>query len=1015
VQRAGRPLLAALLFAGAALPLQHRPGSAHDAAAPEPTARPERIAAPMPQTAYLKASNAEADDELGYSVAISGDTMVVGALREDGSMTSTVDAPNNDADGAGAVYVYVRSGADWVPLQYLKSPTAQSNNWFGASVAIQGDTLVIGEQYGLNNYGAAYVFTRTAGTWNLATILTPTNPGFTDRFGCSVAIDGDTIVVGAYSEDGSAASTMASPDNLTNDAGAAYVFTRSGDVWTQQAYLKASNADATDYFGYSVDVSGDAIVVGAMYESGSFTSTAASPNNAAQFAGGAYVYTRTGGVWTQAAYLKPSDIASFNLFGSSVAVDGDTVLVGSPNGRSSNGATYVYVQDGGIWAPQATLEFAGDAVALDGDLAAIGNTSDSGTTKIFVRNGTTWTYRAYLDAPNSGDQDKFGYAVGLDGTTLAATALNEDGDFTSTLAAPNEFASNAGAAYVVPGPGSMEMSLSAGTLTPDFVTATQSYTAAVSNRTNNVVITTRVGWLSVLTTTAATPCNEYSVADTPTPKYVTTCSLVIGPNLITVTVNDGTGVEQSYVLTITRAPSSNAFLSNLESSTGALSPPCAVDDRRSARGEGCGFTFTATVSNAVASVVLTPTTSHVNATYVVANAVGVCASNACALAVGVNAITVTVTAEDGVTTQDYVVTITRAASSDASLSELALSTGALSPAFVSTTTSYAASVAHAVASAVLTPTTSHANATYVVANAAGVCASNACALAVGVNAITVTVTAEDGVTTQDYVVTITREAASITGDAYVTPSRGAVTTSTVSIIDKTDGDFLGATGVYVKGAKMFHVVRSRRRIDFTMKQSVAVAGTTVDVTVVKANGDVVTITQAYTFVGPTSAAGSTSTGAVLTTTSGITVTVPPQGTSLRPDAAQIGGSLVITYAPSGVLTPPGDVPLSFFDVAVSIDDSPIATLTNALTMELPVDPALVPAGQRPWLFELTSRSSSLVSLSSGRWSLVPNQTYDPATGLVTAPTNRLGTYVLVTASMRWNYFPTLMITDAARR
>jgi predicted outer membrane repeat protein len=234
-------------------------------------------------------------------------------------------------------------------------------------------------------------------------------------------------------------------------------------------------------------------------------------------------------------------------------------------------------------------------------------------------------------------------------------------------------------------------------------------------------------------------------------------------------------------------------------------------------------------------------------------------------------------------------------------------------------------------------------------------------------------------------------------DAFVSPSHGAVTTSTVFIIGPTGSGFTGATGVFVKGVKMFHVVRNDRRVEFTMKQSVAVAGTTVDVVLVKAGGAVMTFTKSYNFEGPTSASGSTSTGAVLTTTSGVTITVPPQGASLRPDAADVAQSLVITYAPVDAPAElPGDVPLSFFKVAVGIAGRSVPTLTNPLTMALPVDTSKVPAGQRPWLYEWTD---------GGRWSVVPNQTYDPATGLVTAPTKRLGTYALTTALLRRNYFP----------
>jgi hypothetical protein len=204
---------------------------------------------------------------------------------------------------------------------------------------------------------------------------------------------------------------------------------------------------------------------------------------------------------------------------------------------------------------------------------------------------------------------------------------------------------------------------------------------------------------------------------------------------------------------------------------------------------------------------------------------------------------------------------------------------------------------------------------------------------------------------------------------------------------------------------MFHVVRTDKKIDFTMKTVVAVAGTTVDVVLVKAGGVVMTFTQSYSFQAPTTVTGTTASGAVLTTTTGVTVTVPPQ-TLLRPAAPQIAGSIVITYAQVDTpAEPPGDVPLSFFEVSMDVDGVGVITLTNPAIFELPVDAAMVPPGQRPWLFEWIA--------DGGRWSAVPSQIYDPATGLVTAPIHRLGNYVLVTAAMRWNYFPYLMITDAA--
>ena len=255
-------------------------------------------------------------------------------------------------------------------------------------------------------------------------------------------------------------------------------------------------------------------------------------------------------------------------------------------------------------------------------------------------------------------------------------------------------------------------------------------------------------------------------------------------------------------------------------------------------------------------------------------------------------------------------------------------------------------------------------------------------------------------------------------DPYVSPSYGPPTTSTVSIISPAGG-LTGATRVSVNGVKMFHIVRTDRKIDFTMRQSVAVAGTTVDVVLVKAGGTVMTFTQSYSFQAPTTVTGTTASGAVLTTTTGVTVTVPPQ-TALRP-AAPITGTLVITYAQVDTpAEPPGDVPLSFFEVSMDVDGVGVITLTNPATLELPVDAAMVPPGQRPWLFEWTADGGPLTAASTtdngrrttavgGRWSAVPSQTYDPVTGLVTAPIHRLGTYVLVSAAASQRWFPIITL------
>jgi hypothetical protein len=186
---------------------------------------------PFSQQAYLKASNANEYDYLGYSVAISGDTAVIGARGEDSDGSGEGD---NSALDAGAAYVFVRGGSIWTQQAYLKTSNADSEDFFG---------------------------------W-------------------PVAISGDTVVVGTISEDGNGSGGEG--NNSATDAGAAYVFVRGGSTWSQQAYLKASNAEAYDYFGYGgVAISGETVVVGAPYED---SDGSGEENNDAEYAGAVYVF-----------------------------------------------------------------------------------------------------------------------------------------------------------------------------------------------------------------------------------------------------------------------------------------------------------------------------------------------------------------------------------------------------------------------------------------------------------------------------------------------------------------------------------------------------------------------------------------------------------------------------------------------------------------------------------------------------------------------------------------------------
>ncbi|MBL9114250.1 MAG: FG-GAP repeat protein [Verrucomicrobiaceae bacterium] len=425
---------------------------------------------------YFKASNTNANDFFGCSVALSGTTMVVGAFGEQSNGTSQT---NNTEDRSGAAYVFLRSGGSWTQQAYLKANVPDEDDFFGHSVAISGDTIVVGA-YGRNtNTGAAYVFTRSAGVWSFQQLLTASNAAFNDRFGISVGIDGDTIIVGAEGTDQNGSST-----------GSAYVFTRSGVTWTQEAILTAANATNSDEFGHSVSIDGDTVIVGAVGEGSNATgvnNTGTTTNLTS--AGAAYVFTRSGVTWTQQAYLKASNTGDGDFFGRSVTVFDNTVVVGATsedskatgiNGNQADnsttfaGAAYVFTRNGVTWSQQAYLkasntgamDFFGHSVALEGDRLIVSaveegssatgvngdqannNASSAGAAYVFVRTGSTWKQEAYLKASNTDSGDAFGRSVSISGDFFAVGAINEDSSATSVNGNGNDDSVTfSGAAY----------------------------------------------------------------------------------------------------------------------------------------------------------------------------------------------------------------------------------------------------------------------------------------------------------------------------------------------------------------------------------------------------------------------------------------------------------------------------------------------------------------------------------------------------------------------------------------
>ena len=436
---------------------------------------------------YFKASNTGAADFFGRSVALSGDgsTLAVGAHLEDSAATGTHVVTPSDGAGAadsGAVYVYTRTGGTWTQQAYVKASNTEVEDLFGWSVALSGDgnTLAVGAIQedgavtGINgnqannsatNAGAVYVYTRTGVTWAQQAYVKASNTGASDNFGRSVALSGDgsTLAVGAYQEDGAATGThVVTPGDGAGavNAGAVYVYTRTGVTWAQQAYVKASNTGGGDQFGNAVALSGDGgtLAVGATGEASNATGLDGDQaNNSAIDAGAVYVYTRTGVTWAQQAYVKASNTGAGDQFGNAVALSGDgsTLAVGAYGEASNAGAVYVYTRTGVAWAQQAYVKAsntgAGDvfgwSVALSGDgstlaVGAFGEESNAtglngdqinnsmnnaGAVYVYTRTGVTWAQQAYLKASNTQASDSFGLAVALsgDGSTLAAGAWGE--------------------------------------------------------------------------------------------------------------------------------------------------------------------------------------------------------------------------------------------------------------------------------------------------------------------------------------------------------------------------------------------------------------------------------------------------------------------------------------------------------------------------------------------------------------------------------------------------------------
>jgi len=510
------------------------------------TARQEGQAAPIRQLAYLKASNSEASDHfacggslpghIGNAIAVSGDgnTIAVGAPHESSAARGiNGNQDDNSLYNSGAVYVYVRRGDAWTQQAYIKASNAGGSDMFGLSLAFSrdGNTLAVAAPWeasaatGVNGNqnddsipqaGAAYIFTRAGNAWSQHSYIKASNTGRKgvgddiegDQFGFSISLsgDGNTLAVGAVGEDSNATGINGvQTDDSASGSGAVYVFTKTRNTWAQQAYLKSSNSEAADLFGYGVGLSddGNALAVAGYDEDGSGKGVNPPNDNGLGGTGAIYAFDRRGGAWRQTGYFKGSRSQRNDALGFAVAIsgDGNTIAAGTgdesclngginPSGcdvdtfpahlaAGSAGAAYVWARSGETWVEQAFIKASNPALedwfgvrlALSGDgsrllvgaaledSAAKGvngrqdddSAEDAGAAYLYSRTGTTWSQLAYIKASNTDAYDEFGISVAMshDGRTAAAGARMESSAARTVNGTQDDNeAGQSGAAYV---------------------------------------------------------------------------------------------------------------------------------------------------------------------------------------------------------------------------------------------------------------------------------------------------------------------------------------------------------------------------------------------------------------------------------------------------------------------------------------------------------------------------------------------------------------------------------------
>lgn len=368
------------------------------------------------ETQRLISDDLATEDYFGNGMAVSGDYAIIGACYDD-----------DNGSNSGSAYIFYNNAGTWEQQQKINASDGQSNEFFALTVAISGD-YAIAASLGANSYGGkAYVFHNDAGVWTETQILTASDPENYKLFGCSINMENDFAIIGAYGDEASGV-----------NSGSAYVFQNVSNNWIEVAKLTASDADENDFFGTAVAIQSDFAVVGAD----------GNENNAGSQSGTAYIFYNNSGTWQQSQILESSDSVVGDHFGASVSISGDRIAIGA-NYKSDNGvwsgAAYIFENVSETWEQQQKITASdagpskhfGNAIKIEDDTVVVGadgNISftpyNAGSAYIFKANSDgIWDEKARFLASDLGVRDQYGYVVDFSNNFAFVGSPRTDSDF----------------------------------------------------------------------------------------------------------------------------------------------------------------------------------------------------------------------------------------------------------------------------------------------------------------------------------------------------------------------------------------------------------------------------------------------------------------------------------------------------------------------------------------------------------------------------------------------------------